>query len=112
MDSFVYLGVELNYNGSFKKGVYKQVNQARRKLYSMLTKAMRFNLAVDTQLDIFKKLVLPILTYRCEEWGYEDFIIIEVFHRKFLKSQLHVNISTTHCMVYGETRTSEIKLIV
>ena len=54
-------------------------------------------------LDIFDKMILPILLYGCEVWGYENVESIEIFYRRFLKYLLRVNPQTTNCMIYGET---------
>ena len=48
-------------------------------------------------------MILPVLLYGSEVWGYEDISQIEVFHRKFLRTILFVNKCTPDCMVYGET---------
>ena len=100
---FVYLGVQFNYNGTFKKAISRQVTQARKALYSMLTKAQKMQLSADIQCHLFDHLVLPILLYGSEIWGHEDIKQIEVFHRKFLRTLLNVNKCTPDCMVYGET---------
>ena len=100
---FVYLGVKFNYNGTLKKAISKQVTQARRALYSMLAKAKTLQLSVDIQCHLFDHLILPILLYGSEIWGYEDISQIEVLHRKFLRTILLVNKCTPDCMVYGET---------
>ena len=103
VDDFVYLGVQVNYNGSFKKAISKQVSQARKALFSMPLKVQRLKLPLDIQCELFDQLVLPILIYGCEVWGYEDLSQIEIFHRKFLRSALCVNTFTPDCMIYGET---------
>ena len=103
VDDFVYLGVQVNYNGSFKKAISKQVSQARKALFSMSLKVQRLKLPLDIQCELFDQHVLPILIYGCEMWGYEDLSQIEIFHRKFLRSALCVNKFTPYCMIYGET---------
>ena len=95
--------MKFNYNGSFKKAITKQVIQAQKALFSMLVKAKRLQLSIDTQCELFDRMVLPILLYGSEVWGYENISQIEVFHRKFLRTILHVNKCTPDCMVYGET---------
>ena len=100
---FTYLGVQFNYNGTFKKAISRQIIQARKALYSMLTKAKKMQLSVDIQCHLFDHLILPILMYGSEVWGYEDIKQIEIFHRKFLKTILSVSAYTPDCMVYGET---------
>ena len=66
VDDFVYLGFRFNYNGNFKKAISKQVTQARKALYSMLVKAKKLQLSVDTQCHFFDHLVLPVLLYGSE----------------------------------------------
>ena len=88
---------------NLKKCITKQVNQGRKALFGMLAKARRLHLDIDIQLDLFNKLVVPVLLYGSEVWGFEDISLIEIFHRRFLKSVLKLNKSTANCMVYGKT---------
>ena len=60
------------------------------------------NLPIDLQLDLFNKLVTPILLYRSEIRAYENNDIIEKLHLGYCKYILSVNKSTTSSMVYGE----------
>ena len=53
-------------------------------------------------LDLFDKIVKPILLYGCEVWGFGDNSIIERVHLKFCKLILNIKKSTPDCMVYGE----------
>ena len=75
------------------------------------SKKEKFNLPIDIVLDLFDKMILPILLYVCEIWGFEKLEIIEIFYRKFLKYILKVNSQTTNCMVYGETGTTPLRII-
>ena len=43
-----------------------------------------------TRLHLFDSLILPILLYGCELWGYEKIEQIEVFHRNFLRRMLEL----------------------
>ena len=90
----------------------KQINQAHRALFAIKTKKEKFNLPIDIVLDLFDKMILPILLYGCEIWGFEHLDPIEVFYRKFLKYILKVNRQTTNCMVYGETGRSPLSIII
>ena len=47
VDDFVYLGVKLNYNGRFKKAISKQVSQAKRAMFSVLSKIRKPKLPED-----------------------------------------------------------------
>ena len=79
----MYLSVIFNYNGNYKNMIAKQITQATKALYCMLTKARQLQLPIDVQCQLFDHLVLSILLYGSEVWGYEDLLQIDVFHRKF-----------------------------
>ena len=112
VDEYVYLGVTFNFNGSHFKAMKKQIDQARKAMFSLLTKARRLCLPVDLQLELFHKTVLPILLYGCEVWGHKNVTEIEVFYRKFLKIILKLQKDTPNCMVYGETGTTPLRLLI
>ena len=72
-----------------------------------------YDLPFDIVLDLFDKMILPILLYGCEIWGYSNNIeCIEVFYRKFLKYTLRLNKQTTNCMVYGETGKKPLSITI
>ena len=112
VDDYVYLGTTVTYNGKFKKAIEKQVIQAKRALFGLKLKKEKYDLPFDIMLDLFDKMILPILLYGCETWGYEALEKIEAFYRKFLKETLRLNKQTTNCMVYGEAGRKPLSIIV
>ena len=62
----------------------------------------QFNLPIECQLDLFDKIVKPILLYGSEVWGFRNCGILEKVHLKFCKLLLNVKTSTANCLVYGE----------
>ena len=74
-----------------------------RKLYALLRKIKLLHLSLDIQIDLFQKLVIPVLLYGCELYGYENIEIIERLQLKYLKYILVLKPSTPNVMVYGET---------
>ncbi len=104
VDSYKYLGLTLNNNGSFKTAISNLKSQASRAMYSLLAKCRKLQLPLDLQLHLFDCTVVPILLYGCEIWGMENFEELEKTHRKFLKHILRVHGRTTNNMVYGELR--------
>ena len=56
--------------------------------------ASRLNLSIDIQLDLFKKIVKPILLYGAEVWGYGNLELVERVQLKFLKYVLNMKKST------------------
>ena len=111
-DSYIYLGTNLNYNGLFNKAITKQVNQARRAMFKLTTKARKLDLPIDIQCELFDQLIMPILLYGCEILGFQNLDQIERFHRKFLKSLLKLNRSTANCMVYGEVGRQNMTAVI
>ena len=58
-------------------------------------------------IDLFDKLILPILNYCSEVWGFIQANTVERVHLHFLKKVLGVKKSTQNDFIYGEcSRTS------
>lgn len=72
-------------------------------MYGIIRKIRLFGLSFDIQLDLFDKIVLPVLLYSCEIWGQENIDVIERVDLRFLKHILNLKSSTPNVMVYGET---------
>ena len=72
-------------------------------MFALLGRNRQLNLPLDIQLELFESLVLPILTYGFEAWGFENSNLIEKLHLKYLKYSLSLKMSTPTCMVLGET---------
>ena len=102
VDEYVYLGTTFNYNNKFRKAQSKQLNQARRAMYGLLSKTYHLRLPIDILLELFDQLVLPILLYGSEIWGFDIVNDLEIFHMKFCKQILHVRKNTVNCMILGE----------
>ena len=56
----------------------------------------------QNKFDLFDKIVLPILLYGSEVWGFEMQNKIESVHVKFCKYVLGVSHVTSNCAVMGE----------
>jgi hypothetical protein len=112
VDDYVYLGAMFNYNGKLDKAMNKQISQARRAMFALLTKARRLSLPIDIQCELFDKMILPILLYGCEVWGSANLTHIEIFYRKFLKMLLKLHKSTPNCIVYGELGKRSLESVV
>ena len=102
-DSFKYLGVILNYNGSFVKHKKHVIDQSQKATFALLSRSRQLDLPIDLQLELFDSLIMPILLYGCEIWGFENITMIEKIHLKYLKYMLGLKQSTPTCMVLGET---------
>ena len=98
-----YLGILLSSNGSFIAAQNKLSEQATKAIFSMQKNLSRFiNLKPSFQLDLFDKLITPILHYASEVWGFSPAPSIERVHLRFCKRMLGVKISTQNDFIYGE----------
>ena len=60
-------------------------------MFNLTTKARKLDLPTDIHCALFDQLVMPILLYGCEIWGFQNLDHIERFHTKVLKNQLKLN---------------------
>ena len=67
-------------------------------------------LDTHTYFNLFDKMIMPILTYGAEIWGFETKECIERVHTKFLKYVLGVPTSATNAAVYGECGRLPVKV--
>lgn len=66
-----YLEVTMNHNGNLRLCQDRLCQQGRRAMYSLTAKSRKFDLPIDLQLELFDTMVLPIITYDCEVWGFK-----------------------------------------
>ena len=72
VSDYVYLGVTFKFSGSFTKAIEKQISQAKRAIFSLITKCRRLHLPYDIQTHLFDTCVTPILLYGCGIWGFSN----------------------------------------
>ena len=56
----------------------------------------------DIQIDLFNKMIKPILLYGCEIWGTGNIDILERVQLNFFKLIFNLKNSTPSYMIYGE----------
>lgn len=95
---------------SFAATVKHNCEQATKAMFVLIRKVRSLNLSIDLQLDLFDKMIKPILLYGCEVWGYCNTSLIERVQLKFLKSIFNLKQSTPTVMVYGEFGVFPIKI--
>ena len=77
-------------------------DKGTKSMYEMLKRGKFHNLSISRELDLFDKVVKPILFYSCELWELSNCDIIERVHLKYCKLLLILKSSTPNCMIYGE----------
>lgn len=110
--SYRYLGVLLSNNGSFlnaRKSIYDKANKAMHLLYMRIN---NLDLPLDLQLKLFDSTILPIITYGCEIWGFENLQMFERIHNSFLRSVIKCRKSTPLYMLYGELGRHPIEITI
>ena len=99
---FTYLGVTLSANGKDFQAQKSLSEQAMKALFSLNSLFDAVSLDKREKLKLFDSMVLPILCYGCEVWGFPAAPDIERAHLKFLKQILAVKPQTCTNAVYGE----------
>ena len=112
VDSFKYLGIHFSYNGKFTVAINELCTMAERAMYSLYKKSRSLHLPIDIQFNLFDRVVLPIMLYLCEVWGFSNLSPLESLHRKFCKMALKLRSSTPNIMIYGETGRFPLEVLV
>ena len=103
VSSFSYLGIVFTTGGSFSQAQETLAGQAHKAIFKL--KSYLHKLAQLTPihtLQLFDKLVSPILNYSSEVWGFCQSNQIERVHLQFCKNLLGVKQSTQNSFIYGE----------
>ena len=69
-NEFNYLVILLNITGNFNKAITKQSEKTKQTMYEVLKRGRTHSLSVKYQLELFDKMVKPILLYGSEIWGF------------------------------------------
>ena len=93
-----YLVVCFNYNNKFNVAQKTLYDKASRAMFGLLKKCRK----LDTQIELFDRLIVPILLYGCEVWCPMMTNLASKLQLRFYKIILKLNKSTPSCMVYGE----------
>ena len=94
-----------SYTGSFTQTQLILTQQGRKSMFSLRSKLKRF-----VNMNSVDKMVMPVLSYGCEIWGFYPAEAIEQVHKDFCKRILKVKRSTMNEIMYGEL--GSIPLIV
>ena len=86
---FNYLGIVFTPGGSFSEAQATLSGQALKAIFAMnryLNNFVNWVIKSSHILDLFDKLILPILNYGSEVWGFAKADNFEVFIYSFVKS--------------------------
>ena len=84
-----------SYTGSFTQTQLILAQQGRKAMFSLRSKVKRFvNINSVAYCDLFDKMVMTVLSYGCEIWGFYPAKELDQVHKDFCKSILKVKWST------------------
>ena len=103
VSKFKYLGIVFTSGGSFSEAQTTLAGQAQKTIFKMNTYLYKFTFfSPRNKLELFDKLVTPILNYGSEMWGFIQGNAIERVHLQFCKRLLGVKKTTQNDFIYGE----------
>ena len=103
VQQFSYLGVVFTSGGSFSNAQATLAGQAQKAIFKLKGYLERFTMLTPKHvLELFDKLVSPVLNYGSEVWGFCKAKQIERVHLQFCKGLLWVKQSTQNNFIYGE----------
>ena len=101
--NFKYLGIIFTAGGSFSETQNTLLGQAQKAIFKLNKYLYRFTfISPKHKMELFDKLVTPILNYGSEVWGFIQGKSIEMVHLQFCKQLLGVKKTTQNDFVYGE----------
>ena len=100
--NFNYLRIIFSRTGNFSLTKKHLADKALKAMYEVLKMGRMYKLSIKCLLDLFDKMIKPILLYGCEVWGFSNNDILEKIHLRFCKILLNLKTSTPSYMVYGE----------
>ena len=71
-------------------------------MFSLLKKIRTLSLPSDLKIELFDKMIKPILLYGAEIYGFGNCDVIERVNLKFIKCILKLKKSTPSHMIHGE----------
>lgn len=102
VNSFTYLGIKFHYIGCMKHDIQTLHEQALKAYNSLLSTFSRITADIRTKLSLFDSVVVPILLYGSEIWGFYNYKEVDRLHLKFCKQLLGVKFSTSNAAVVGK----------
>ena len=103
VQSYCYLGLNLNYNGRFNLTQKHLYDKASRAMFGLVAKCRKLQLPIDISIKLFDSVIKPILIYGCEIWGYQYCGLADKLQVKFIKLIMGLKSYTPTVMVRGET---------
>ena len=107
-----YLGLRLSSTGSFHQAQQKLASQANKAVFILQKCLINYPyLTPKHAMELFDKMITPILCYASEVWGFHDAPDIERVQLKFCKTVLGVKSTVQNDFIYGELNRLPMKCV-
>ena len=103
VNRFNYLGTVIYYTGSFTSHRNTVIGKGVKAMNALLSHTQKYDLTINTYLQLFDSFVGSILNYSCEIWCSTNNLEFERLHLKYCKRLLRVKPRTSNASIYGET---------
>ena len=112
MKHLIYLGVVFSSGGSFLENQKILAGQAQKAVFSLMKLLNKLdNVTHDIYCDLFDQMIMPILCYGSEVWGFYKEEAIERVHLQFCKRFLHLKYNTVNNIVYYELGRTNMQCV-
>ena len=112
---FTYLGIVFSSGGSFSENQKTLAGQAQKAIFALIKMLKKFeHVTHDIFCDLFDKMIMPILCYGSEVWGFHCGDAVERAHLQFCKKVLRLKWNTVNNIVYselGRTNTQCVRFV-
>jgi hypothetical protein len=100
---YKYLGIMFSSRLKWSKATNTLAAQGKKALFSIKKVIYKCNgIPIEVAFELFDKMILPVVTYAAEVWGYEIYEPIERVQFQFCKFILGVASNTCNSAVLGE----------
>lgn len=104
VNNYRYLGMDLNFNLSFKKHIENKLTTSKMAISSTWARYINHpKISNSNKLKIFNAASKSIMFYGAQIWGFKKYDEVEKLFRFFIKKMLHLPSNTPNYMLYIET---------
>ena len=110
-ESVLYLGLTLSSRGKFLLTQRNLADRGLKAVYKLLKDTHDlYDPDLKFMCSLYDKLILPVVHYNCEIWGFHAAREVERTHLLFCKKILKLNSRTADYFIYGELGRYPLKL--
>ena len=87
---FTYLSIRFSSTGSFSVAQKTLAEQGSKAMFSLQKNLTRFSgIRPTLAMDIFDKVIVPVVSYGSKVWGFHPAIAIEVLQKDIMREKKH-----------------------